>query len=245
MNTLLHASKLMRRSARRNRSTIMSLASVFGVVGTFISTIAANHKANEARHVAQAEKGENLTTVEIVKAEAPSYVLPGLICTATSVLIVVNDILNVKQRNALIAGSVALSKLYSDYKNDDRTKELAHEEFQKNATSVKDGEFLFYDSWSKRFFKATKEEVLLAESHVNIVLADEFACALNEWYAYLDKEELPTLISGDDFGWSFEAGIQYGYSYVDFTHSVVLEDNGTEYYIIDFTLPTADYLFNF
>lgn len=240
---------------KKHRSTIISGLSVAGVVGTFALTIKANNDANERRHEAQAEKGEELTTWERIKAETPAYILPGALCLVTSGSIIVNDILNVKQKKTLIglacAGAMSYSKLSKEAK-----EEIAKEGAERNAEKRKetkchsDEEKLWYDDYSERYFWATKDEVRCAELDVSNMLLYEGTCPLNRFYDSIgNPDDLPHEREYDDVGWSTYIGdIWYGYSYPEFEHcpaTAVDPDTGeeTEYTIIYMPYPpTYDYL---
>lgn len=252
MNHVTRVIKHLARLVRTHRSTIMAAGEVGGLVGTFVLTVRANHKANERRHEAMAEKGENLTPWQIFIAEAPAYVVPFIVMLLTGGTIVANDILTVRQHRALVAASVGATKLLNDYKNSlskEERERIAKELAEKSDAPVPEkpeGSNLvkFYDEWSKTFFWDTKEHVLLAEIDLNRKFAIAGEACYNDWVMYVDNPDLKQTESGWDLGWSLWMGPEvYGYSYIDVDHFLTKDEDGNDYYIISFPFPpTADYL---
>lgn len=236
------------RFVKKNRSTIMTALSVAGVVGTFVTTIAANEKANERRHEAQAEKGEYLTGWERFKTEAPAYILPGALCLLTSGTIVWNDILNVKQRTGLIAAACMGAKAYQSL-TDEQKVELTKLAAEKNKEKAKipggeDGKILFYDDFSERYFWEKPETVRCAELDVSNKMLCEDICELNQFYKSIGNDDLPPIPAGNDLGWSRYLGeIWYGYYYPEFIHTECELTDGTKCIAITMPYPpTADYM---
>lgn len=252
---MYHVTRIIKhfaRLVRTHRSTIMATAEVGGLVGTFVLTVRANHKANERRHEAMAEKGEDLTTWQIFVAEAPAYILPFIIMLLTGGTIVLNDIWTVKDRKAWMATTVGLTKLLNDYKHN-MSKEQQEEVLKKMAEEAKskvpdkpDGEQirLFYDSFSDRYFWDTIENVLCAEADCNRRFNEEGDTPLNYFYAAMGNKDLPVTNSGWDLGWSWWQGEEvYGYRYIDFWHLSAYDEVLGPYTVIDMPFPpTADFM---
>lgn len=64
---------------------------------------------------------------------------------------------------------------------------------------LNDTEIVFYDSWSARAFKSTRERVEAAVNQINYQINQSWAASLSEFYDLLGLEK--TGVS-DDFGWN-------------------------------------------
>lgn len=252
LSSILYKSKIY---LDKNASTILTVAGAIGVVATAISTA----KATKALTIAIYDENirierrdeEPLTKTDIIRNAIPYYTKPVLIGLGTVGCIVGANILDKKKQASLTSAYVLLENTFNDYKN--KVFELygADGEERVRAEIVKDhipdkietyGEHvLFYDSISDRYFERTMEQVWYAEYHFNrnFILRDY--AKLNEFYKFLG---LDGTNEGEVLGWSTYMGYtEYGYSWVDFTHTKVELEDGMECYIIDYPFrPSLDYL---
>jgi len=182
---------------------------------------------------------------------APYYIPTMLIATATATCIISSYVKSVKTQQSLIAAYTVLDSAYKSYK--DKNIELYGEEADRQIVKVMaygqfedivvmDGEELFYDEYSGRYFKSTSEVVKTAEYELNRNFTTRGYCELNEFYELLGIE--PTDY-GHVIGWNLALGdCWYGYSWIDFKHQVEESENGFEYTIISYPfIPTADFLY--
>ena len=106
--------------------------------------------------------------------------------------------------------------------------------FEKNTNQQ-----LFYDEYSKRYFRATNETVLRAEYELNKLLAEDCYVGLNELYDLLGIDPVDY---GEYVGWSSAQMFEmYGSSWINFHHEKVEMEDGMECFIIHFTEPMADF----
>lgn len=241
------------RFLKRHRSTILSVIGVAGVVGTFVTTIAANDKANERRHEAMAEKSENLTKWERFKAEAPAYIIPGAICLVTAGSIAVNDIMNAKQRAGLIAMAAAGTRLYASLPEEQK-KAISLTTAKKEEYAIPentDNKELFYictGLWDEEkrgtFFWATLDDVRCAELDVSNRLLYEGVCEFAQFKYSINSPDLPVEDNDYLIGWSTYVGeVVYGYVYPEFFHVPCVTEDGREYTIIEMPFaPHPDFL---
>ena len=92
---------------------------------------------------------------------------------------------------------------------------------------IGEGEQLFYDDFSNRYFLSTPEKVLEAEFKVNNDIQKRGWTVLNRYYDSLDIDDFD-----EDFGLGWSEGGNYAYywqSEIDFVHRTVIADNGTQY----------------
>ena len=86
---------------------------------------------------------------------------------------------------------------------------------------------LFYEEYSKRFFRATVEQVQNAEYHLNRNYALKGYSVLNELYLFLG---LTPTDFGEVLGW---APTDEGEFWIEFNHRKAQLEDGTEFYILE------------
>ena len=182
---------------------------------------------------------------------APYYIPTALIAGATCTCIISSYVNSVKTQKSLIAAYTLVDGAYKAYRDknvelygeeNDRQirKSLAYGQFED--ILVFDGETLFYDEYSGRYFKSTIEAVKDAEYKINRNFALRGYCELNELYEMLGIE--PTDY-GHTIGWNQYMGeTQYGYTWIDFNHQLEETEDGLEYYVISYPfMPTSDFMY--
>lgn len=247
MNKLLSQSKLF---MKRNASTILTGAGAVGVVMTSVMAVKATPKALRLLENAKREKGEDLTTLEVIKTAAPVYIPSTLVGAATITCIFGANVLNKKQQAAMMSAYALLDQSYKDYKkkvdemygegsNKEIEQEIVKDKYNESDLSIddSDGKELFYDAFSERYFRSTLAEVIEAEYEVNRILACEYGLYLNGFYELLGIDEVDY---GNYIGWSSaELYETYWNSWIEFVHEKVTMDDGLECTIINIlTEPT-------
>ena len=241
----------LQKSLKRAAPTILTCLSAVGMVLTIVTAVKATPKAMELLKEATAEKGEELTKIEVLKATAPAYVPTALFGVSTLSCMFGANILNRKQQASYISAYTLLDKSFRQYK--DKVKEMygdgadysVRDEIIKEKSDTldlyfSDEKLVFYEEHCGEFFELSKEEVLLAEYHLNRNFILRGYTTLNEFYEFLG---LPTTEIGEKLGWSCDVVCAfYGYSWIDFCHEKHTLDDGLEYYVITFPFPpTLDY----
>lgn len=238
MKNLVNTSKLF---LRKNAPTILSTIGGVGVVATSVMAVKATPKALALIEQAEAEKGEKLTKVEVVKKASVVYIPAVLVGAGTIACIFGANVLNKRQQAALMSAYALLDSSYKEYtaKVEDMYGEGASEKIKDEIVKDKyDGEkinleneeTLFYDSFSGQYFKSTLYNVQNAEYQLNRDLIMRDYATVNEFYEYLD---IPTIPSGDELGWSSGMNFDYYWQvWIDFGHRKVTMDDGTECTII-------------
>lgn len=246
---------------KRNSSTILTIASAVGVVVTVITAVKATPKATARLEEAKEEKGEELTTLEVVKVAAPVYIPSVVVGTGTIICMFSANALSKRHQAALSSAYALIDGSYKEYKS--KLKELYGEEAHNNIVDsiVKEhcnetylystdfgssslelepgdeGEMmLFYDHYSERYFETTMEKVLQAEYHLNRNFSIGFCAPVNEFYEFLG---LCPIDGGDEVGWTMADGINW----IDFNHRKVQLDDGLSCYVIEMVFsPTSDFM---
>lgn len=245
MGNLMGKTKLF---FRRNGSTMLTVGSGAGVVITSVLAVKATPKAMRLLKAAEEEKGEKLTKLEVVKTAAPVYIPAAVSGLATIVCIAGAEAINKRHQASLLGAYTLLDNSYKEYRGkvselygedaDERVKsEIAKDKYE-GSEELDDGQRLFFDSFSGRYFESTINKVQQAEYHINRDLSMRDYATVNEFYDYLGLEPIP---GGDELGWSTGMNFDYYWqSWIDFGHQKVPMDDGIECIIITmFAEPTV------
>jgi hypothetical protein len=249
------SAKLLQRSrifVKKNASTILTCVGVIGVVGTAVLTAKAAPKALKAVEDAKEEKGDDLTVPEVIKAVAPAYIPVVVVGVATVTCIVGANMLNKRQQASLASAYALLDTSYKEYKKkvtdlygeeaDNHIKaEIAKDKYELTDILPEEGNRLFYDEYSGRYFETTDAKVKEAEYTVNRHLQTKGYACVNDFYKELGME---MLYSGFDVGWAPEFLKEHAWqSWLDFNHETTVLDDGLEVCIISFyTDPITNFL---
>lgn len=227
---------------RKNSPTILTIVGAGGVAATAVMAAKATPKALQLLEQAKQEKGEDLTKIEKLKVAGPVYIPSVMMGAATISCVVGANVLSKRQQIALTSAYTALNATHKEHKakveemlgegtNDAITQEIAKDKYEETKPEPEDeGDMLFYDEYSKRFFYSTLEKVQRAQYYLNRNLTMRDYAYLNEWYNELGLEELP---QGYDLGWSTGVCCDYYWQpWIDFTNEKAVLKNGQEYRII-------------
>lgn len=249
---LIKGARKMNNWIKRNSATILTVTGAVGVVTTTVMAIKATPKALKALEGAEKEKGEELTRMEKAIVAAPSYIPTIVTGTASIVCILSANVLNKRSQAAITSAYALLDSSYKEYRNKvkdlygDEASDLVREKVAKDhyeeadvEEDKNDGKQLFYDEFSKRYFRATNETVLRAEYEMNRILNECGGANLNEFY---DMVGLDQVDYGEYLGWSSAQMYEmYWESWLYFNHTKTIAEDGTKFWIIDFTEPFPEY----
>lgn len=236
MNNLLRSTQGF---IKRNGSTILTCVGSAGVVATAVTAVKATPKAWTRLELAKEEKGEDLTTLEVVKVAGPAYIPSVLVGMSTIACIFGANILNKRQQAALMSAYALLDNGYKDYKKKvkDLYGEESHHEIVNEIAKDKyedvepqDGKELFYDEFSGRYFHAHRNALREAEYQLNKDLQMDGCIYLNEYFDILGLEQTDY---GDYLGWSlYQITDMYWCSWLEFECQKVVLDDGLECHVI-------------
>ena len=244
---MLHKTKMF---LNRNSSTILTWIGAAGVIATTTLAVRATPKAVLLLEEAKKEKGEELTNTEVVTTVIPVYIPSIIVGVSTITCIFGANFLNKRNQAALTSAYALLNSSYKEYKNkvielygEDKNEEVQAEiakDKYKDDDIPGDGTELFFDSFSGRYFRSTKEKVQKAEYYINRDLTMRDYAYLNEFYDWL---EIPQIDSGWKLGWSTGACFDmYWQNWIDFNHKKVVMDDGLECIIVTmFQEPIPDF----
>ena len=233
---LLNSSKLF---LRRNSPTILTFLGAAGVVATSIAAAKATPKAMALLEKTKAEKGEELTKLEMVKVAGPAYIPAVAIGASTIACIFGANALNKKTQASIMSAYALLDTSYKQYKskvkelygeNSDRNvkKEIAKDRIKDNDVHINNEKILFFDFYSLRYFESTERLVLKAENRVNELLKLYGRASLNDFYESLG---MPTAYTGYELWWNVQKCPS-----VEFTHDITTMDDGLECCVISMSV---------
>ena len=227
---------------KRNSSTILSGAAGLGVIVTVVLAIKNTPKAQERIERAEEEKGEELTVTETVITATPAYIPTIISGTATIVCIFGANVLNRRRQASLMSAYALLDNSFKEYRKkteelygedakDNIYKRIAEDNYDPEEVTVVDGDTLFYDMFSKRYFTSTIEAVQRAEYRINRHIVTREYAYLNEFYDEVGLDPIP---GGESLGWSTCGNFAaYWQSWVDFDHTKTYIDDDLECYLIE------------
>lgn len=248
---------------KHHSSTVLTCVGSAGVILTAVMTAKATVKAVRLINEAECQKKEELTKSEVIQITALTYLPPILIGASTIACILGANALNKQQQAMLISAYSFIDSSFKEYK--DKLKELYGDEtHQKIIDSIaieksndnvnyaigffepcildvaENGEnLLFYDEFTKRFFKATMAKVIDAEYHLNRNFSMSGQATVNEYLAFLG---LDTEDRYDMIGWE----VNDEYIWIDFNHRKSDSFDGFEFYVIEMQYePSSEFLESF
>lgn len=235
---------------KKNAPTILTVAGAIGVAAT--SVITAKSALKYDKVAKEVENKVELTPADKIKIALPIYIPAVLVGVGTISCILGANVLNKRNQASLMSAYTLLDQSYRNYKRkveeiygpeatDRISEEIAKEHYRNDNFQMNfEDKQLFYDMYSERYFESTIHDVMEAEYHFNRNFALRGFADLNELYKFLGLEEVDY---GHLVGWSMYAEGDYGYRWVDFTHQVVIMDDGLECCIVRFPFePHTDYM---
>ena len=234
----------------RHSSTILTVASVAGVVTTSVLFVKATPKALHLIQKAETEKGEPLSAVEKIKTAWRPYVPATIAGVSTIACILGVNCLNTKSQASLMSAYALLDNTYREYcktneeiNGEESSINIRHEIIKAKINNIElDGvKTLFFDIQSMRFFESSMENVMNAIHEFLENLDNRGYACLNEFYDVLG---IPRTDYGYQLGWFMvENNDPYNCHELDFTTERVMINDTTECHIITPSVPAAlDYI---
>lgn len=253
------------RFLKKQSPTILTCIGAVGVVATAVLAAKATPKAvkliRSDSRINHDGDPNAYTKKEAVISCWKCYVPAVVVGSSTIACIFGANALNRRQQAALTSAYGLVSQAYQDYKRKVKENfgEEAHRDIMRQIAAERSSgrapfapgligssclEFeganeeqrLFYDALSERYFQATISQVLQAEYHINRNFALRGNATLNEFYAFLDIDQVP---GGDEIGWWVDYDNEF--YWIDFNHVMSMVDDGLsgeiECYIIDVEQP--------
>lgn len=234
MGNLLRKSKVF---LNRNASTILTCIGGVGVVATSVIAVKATPKALKKIELAEQEKGEKLTKLEIVAETAQVYVPAMVVGVSTVACIFGANVFSKRNQASLMSAYALLDSSYKDYRSKVKEvfgeegdlqvqEEIAKDKYKESDVANTDGKELFYDIYSGRYFESTMQKVKDADYKINKVIMGDGGAFLNEYYAFLG---IPPIDGGDELGWSSVGLAEMAWtSWLDFYYGTFTTEDGRE-----------------
>lgn len=227
--------------------TILTCMGVIGVVATAVMTVKATPKAMKRLEMAENDKGEKLTNLEVIFVAGPAFIPATIVGLSTISCILGANVLNKRNQASLVSAYALLNQSYQQYRNaakavygedaDEKIKIEAAKNVYVSANGCyiydpesESEEILFYDTFGQRYFTSTMSSVINAQYHVNRNFALRGWSNLNELYDFLGLEKHR---GGDLIGWSADEMSDSGLApWIEFENRLVKMDDGLECYLI-------------
>lgn len=230
---------------KRHSSTILTVVGAGGVVATSVLAVKATPKALTLLEEAKNEKGDKLTTTEVIAVAWKPYI-PAIVTGVSTIACIFGaNYLSTKNQASLMSAYALLDSSYKEYRNkvnelygedaDEKVKqEIAVSKMEKGI-KIEDGKQLFFDHQSMQFFESTMEEVLNAERAFMEMLNERGYGYINEYYDLLG-------IPNVEFGWQLcwwavEDNDPWNCHELEFMYYTATKNDGTTCCIIDTNMP--------
>lgn len=223
----------------KHKPDILIYMGLSGLIGTMALLVNSTIKATKLVEARKIELNkEKLPAKEVFKTVWKCYI-PPLVMTAVSIpcIIIGNRVSN--KRNAALAAAYTISETaLQEYQNKTKeiigerkeqqireaaSKEIVGNSYKSGATIISgNGDNLFYDELSGRFFNSTWNKVLKAANELNAkAIGGSDIVTLNDWYEAIGLEPVDL---GEERGWSVYQKGAKGLISISLT-SMLTEDN--------------------
>lgn len=224
---------------KQNSSTILTGLGVAGSIGSFVLAVKATPLAVRKLDVAYQDKnnalydenGETelpavpLTKIEVIRTVWKDYVPAVGLQVVTIGCIVGSQSINLRKQAALISAfgisEAALREYQERMAVETPTKDrkvrddIARDKMENDPVSSKEvllignGDQLFYESHTGRYFNSTMQKVQKAVNDLNFQVLNQDYASQNDFYNMIG---LPTVTQGDEMGWTTEHKLDIDYS---------------------------------
>lgn len=237
--------QLAARAVKRHAPAILTGLGVASMVGGTVLAVRATPEASRRVESVREETGEEPTPKEAVRAAWKCYVPAVAMSGAGVALIVAANVVSSRRSAALVTAATISERALGEYRG--KVGELFGEEGagkvadsiaqdRLNANPVREGEVvrtgegddLFYDVYSGRYFRSSRAKVEAAVNLANETLLRNGYFSLNDMYELEGLE--PTRI-GDEVGWHVSGGL------IELSLSTMFASDGSPCGVVDFARP--------
>lgn len=200
----------------RNSDHILTGLALLGVG----ASVALSVRADRKMHECDIDEFKRLTKEQRIKIYAKLYAPPAIAILATGACIVGAHSISVKRESSLLLAYEGTRSMYDRYRAtvQDRLgpeeKQIAEKAASKAQPAPREtivygeGDCLFYDAYSGRYFKSTVNKIDRVVNELNYTLLREMCVSLNEFYAGIGLEGISL---GDQLGWNEQRQIEVHY----------------------------------
>lgn len=221
---------------KHNSPAILTGLGVAGSIGSMVMAIKVTPTAqdkldmayltkNNAHVITEEEPSVSLTVAEVLKITWMDYIpAVGLQVLAITCVIGAQSI-NMRRQAALISVATISETAFSEYQEhmavetpvkDRKVRDdIAKSKVDANPVSTRevllvgDGDQLFYEEYTDRYFTSTMQKVQKAVNDTNYRILGQNYASLNEFYSTIGLKPVP---QGEEVGWTTEHILEVDYS---------------------------------
>lgn len=227
----------------RNSHHILTGLALLGVG----ASVALSVRADRIMHEWDIDEFKQLTKEQRIKLYVRIYAPPAIAVLATGACIVGAHSISVKRESSLLLAYEGTRSIYDRYRASvqDRLGPEEKEIAEKAASKAQpipretivygEGDCLFYDAYSGRYFKSTVNKIDRVVNELNYTLLREMCVSLNEFYAGIGLEGISL---GDQLGWNEQRQIEIHYG-------AKVSEEGKAVVVVDFVVEPTEKWFKF
>lgn len=227
----------------RNSHHILTGLALLGVG----ASVALSVRADRIMHEWDIDEFKQLTKEQRIKLYARIYAPPAIAVLATGACIVGAHSISVKRESSLLLAYEGTRSMYDRYRTSvqDRLgpeeKQIANKAAAKAQPAPREtivygeGDCLFYDAYSGRYFKSTVNKIDRVVNELNYTLLREMCVSLNEFYAGIGLDGISL---GDQLGWNEQRQIEVHYG-------AKVSEEGKAVVVVDFVVEPTEKWFKF
>lgn len=202
----------------KHEPDILMYMGLAGIVGAVIMTVKSTVDAVDRLNALKEELNkEKLPKKEVFKTVWKCYIPPLILATVSIPCIIAGNRVSNKRNAALAAAYTISETALQEYQDktkeivgekkeqkirEETNKEMVEKAYKQHGTTLiaGNGENLFYDELSGRFFSSTWNRVLKSANELNAAaIGGRDTITLNEWYEAIGLDEVQL---GEERGWS-------------------------------------------
>lgn len=222
----------------RNSHHILTGLALMGIG----ASVALSVRADRQMHEWNIDEFKRLTKEQQIKIYAKIYAPPAIAILATGACIIGAHSISIRRESSLLLAYEGTRQMYDRYRSTVQER-LGPEEKQiaeKAASKAQpvpretvvygEGDCLFYDAYSGRYFKSTVNKIDRVVNELNYTLLREMCVSLNEFYAGIGLEGISL---GDQLGWNEQRQIEVHYG-------SRVTDEGRACIVLDFVIEPTE-----
>lgn len=227
----------------RNSHHILTGLALLGIGASVTLSVRADRQMQEW----DIDEFKRLTKEQRIKIYAKIYAPPAIAILATGACVLGAHSISVKRESSLLLAYEGTRQVYDRYRASvqDRLGPEERQIAEKAASKAQpvpretivygDGDVLFYDAYSGRYFKSTVNKIDRVVNELNYTLLREMCVSLNEFYAGIGLDGISL---GDQLGWNEQRQIEVHYG-------AKVSEEGKAVVIVDFVVEPTEKWFKF
>lgn len=222
----------------RNSHHILTGLALMGIG----ASVALSVRADRQMHEWDIDEFKRLTKEQRIKIYAKIYAPPAIAILATGACVLGAHSISVKRESSMLLAYEGTRQMYDRYRMTvqerlgPEEKQIAEKAASKTQPVPREtivygeGDCLFYDAYSGRYFKSTVNKIDRVVNELNYTLLREMCVSLNEFYAGIGLEGISL---GDQLGWNEQRQIEVHYG-------SRVTDEGRACIVLDFVIEPTE-----